>query len=224
MVMMPADPDLGVAQAYCMDRFEASRPDATFTSMGSDTSMAVSLPNVIPWYVNPMGSAALTTFQAACAAAGKYLCTKEQWYAGCTGPERNSYVFGNSFDKETCNCVATFCDDYCVEWGIDPGSCNTATSNCGYHCGTKNPLTNIICFDVEPTGQYRDCVNSSGARDVNGNVWEVVPVPVTDDARGYEVRGGAFNCGAPATRFLCTYNAGWNSLYAGFRCCSDIIE
>jgi hypothetical protein len=52
----------------------------------------------------------------------------------------------------------------------------------------------------------------------NGNVWEVVP---SGDSRGYQVRGGAFNCGAPSQRFQCDYNAGWNDLYAGFRCCQD---
>ena len=36
MVLIPANPDEGVSHAFCMDRFEASRADATSTSGGDD--------------------------------------------------------------------------------------------------------------------------------------------------------------------------------------------
>ncbi len=219
-VRIPSDSELDVDRAFCMDKYEASRSDATFDSMGSDTSVAVSQPGVIPWSVTPMSATALATFQSACSAAGKHLCTKQRWYTGCTGPDRNTYAFGNSFDPEICNCVATFCDDYCADHGIDPGSCNTNISNCGYYCGEiSDPPVRNECFHVEPTGQYPGCANAFGAMDMSGNLWEIVPSE--DDARGYEIRGGAFNCAGPTDRLQCTFNATWTSLYAGFRCCAD---
>ena len=72
-----------------------------------------------------------------------------------------------------------------------------------------------------PTGAFPKCTNGSGLYDVNGNVWEVVPVPTDQDSRGYQVRGGAFNCGSPSYRFECGFNATWSDLYAGFRCCRE---
>jgi hypothetical protein len=202
-------PDMvAVGSAYCVDTYEASRPDATATSQGTDTSMALSRPDVLPWMVNPMTDAHFAEFQAACAAAGKHLCTKDEWHAACSGPNGDPYVYGTTFDREVCNCVDTFCDDYCEENGV--ASCSTA-SNCGY---TYN------CFHEVPTAEFSACTNEYGTFDINGNVWEIVPSD--SDPRGYEVRGGAFNCAAASQRVSCSFNASWFDLYAGFRCCKPL--
>jgi hypothetical protein len=198
---------VAVGLNYCIDRYEASRRDATATEQGQDDSIALSRPGVMPWMVNPMSSAHFVAFQAACAAAGKRLCTREEWFAACTGPAQTPYVYGSVFDREACNCVDTFCDDYCAEHAIEPAQCTT-TENCGY---TYN------CFHAMPTGQFAGCTNAYGTLDINGNVWEIVPSDT--DSRGYEVRGGAFNCASPSLRVTCSFNAGWTDLYAGFRCC-----
>ena len=70
-----------------------------------------------------------------------------------------------------------------------------------------------------PTGDFFACTNDYGTFDICGNVWEIVPSDT--DLRGYEVRGGAFNCAGASARLQCTFNAGWTALYAGFRCCRD---
>ena len=103
----------------------------------------------------------------------------------------------------------TFCDEYCEANGIPPAECSTAP-NCGY---TYN------CFHASPTGAFPGCTNTFGTFDITGNAWEVVPSQ--SDPRGYEVRGGAFNCASAAVRLQCTFNASWTALYAGFRCCLD---
>lgn len=193
--------------SYCIDIYEASRSDATATSQGSATGRAFSKAGVIPWHVNPADKAARAEFETACELAGKQLCTAEQWFPACTGPAMNRYVFGNDFDRETCNCVDTFCDDHCRAEGIPEEECVTG-GNCGY---------TYDCFHVEPTGQFPGCTNELGTFDINGNVWEVVLS--TEDERGYEIRGGAFNCASASSRLECTYNADWIGLYAGFRCC-----
>jgi len=194
---------------FCIDRWEASRPDATAGTMGVDTTRAVSRAGVIPWYVSQMSQAVLLAFDGACRASGKRLCTKEEWYGVCTGPEQNLYFFGNVWDQESCNNVDSFCDDYCAAQAIE--ACDLA-ANCGYRYG---------CFKVVPTASFPRCVNADGVFDINGNVWEVVP---DASARGYQVRGGAFNCAGAANRLLCTYDAGWDALYAGFRCCKEREE
>ncbi len=198
---------VAVGSAYCIDRYEASRSDATASTQGTDATQAFSRPGVLPWMVNPMTAAHLAEFEAACGAAGKRLCTKDEWSAACTGPEENAFVYGGAFDREACNCVDTYCDDFCAEQGLE--SCSTA-SDCGY---------TYDCFHEAPTGSFPSCTNEYGTLDINGNVWEIVPS--TTDARGYEVRGGAFNCANASARVSCDYNANWTALYAGFRCCRD---
>lgn len=201
--------DMAAVGAVCVDLYEASRPDATETEQGVATGAARSVAGVIPWHVTPMTDAAFAEFEAACEDAGKRICEPSDWLAACEGPLGMPYVFGDVFDAETCNCVDTFCDDWCADNGVAPGDCET-TANCGYTYG---------CFHVVPTGSFPDCTNEYGTFDMSGNVWEIVPS--TTDARGYEVRGGAFNCAGAAARLQCTYNAGWVALYAGFRCCLD---
>lgn len=196
---------LGPKKAICMDKYEASHADATAESIGV-SPVATSRPGVLPWYVSHMSIEVLTEFENGCKASGKRLCTKEEWFEACNGPLNNIYFFGNIWNPETCNSVDSFCDDWCAEHGIS--SCNTS-ENCGYQ---------YYCFHVVPTGTFQGCTNEYGLYDVNGNVWEIVPV---DTPRGYEVRGGAFNCGSPSLRFRCDFVATWDALYAGFRCCKE---
>lgn len=224
-------PEMVPVDAVCMDRYEASRPNATATSVGTDESKAVSQAGVLPWYVNPMSPKAFSTFDAACKAAGKRLCGASEWLQSCQGPSSNTYFFGKSWDRAACNSVDTYCQECCDILGIS--SCPTG-ENCGYDSALSvsyTPETCFVtedygpschvCFHVMPTGAFPRCTNELGLYDVNGNVWEVVPVPASDDSRGYQVRGGAFNCGSPSSRFKCIFNATWSDLYAGFRCCKD---
>jgi len=218
MVHIPGNPGMGLDQGYCFDRHEASRADATADSMGSDTSVAVSTAGALPWYENPFSDAKLALFQAACGAAGKRLCQEEEWFYGCTGSDESTYVWGDDWDDEVCNCVDTWCDEFCEEHDIDP--CVT-TTNCGYTLSYAYP-DYPVPFHPVPTGSMEQCVNEFGAYDVNGNVWEIVLSDDSPKGWAYEIRGGAFNCGSPSVRLECTFSAGWKGLYAGFRCCKDL--
>lgn len=206
-----------VGLAYCIDVYEASRADAAADDPGTDDdSGAWSVPGVMPWVVNPMTADHFNTFQEACEAVGKHLCTKEEWFAACTGPPPGTvYVFGDTFDRETCNCVDTWCDDYCEEHGIPVEECNTGPG-CGYYCGYGGERNE--CFKLVPTGRFPECTNAYATYDMCGNTWEIVPSDT--DPRSYEVRGGACNCAGASTRLQCTFNASWVNLYAGFRCCT----
>lgn len=209
MVLIPANPNLGIDVPFCIDEYEASRPDATETDQGVDTSMALSLAGVIPWHVNPMSSDALDQMRDAAGTAGKRLCTAAEWTAACSGNSGLTYAYGNVFDPLACNCVDSFCAEYCADNGIAPVDCST-DANCGY---------TYSCFFVVPTGDFEDCRSGQGVFDLNGNVWEVVLSSI--DPRGYEIRGGGFNDAGAAGRLQCDFNADWSNLYAGFRCCRD---
>lgn len=201
--------DMVPVGSFCVDRFEASRPDATAADPGQDESLATSRPGILPWVVNPMTATDLDRFDTACRAAGKRLCTTTEWHSACSGPNETTYVYGSVFDREVCNCVDTYCDDHCASEGIASGDCNV-TANCGYA---------YTCFHLDPTGAHPNCTNEYGTYDINGNVWEAVPS--SSDPRGFELRGGAFNCAYASARVSCTYNASWSELHAGFRCCRD---
>jgi formylglycine-generating enzyme len=198
--------DMVEVGSICIDRYEASREDATAIDQGKATGKAYSVEGVMPWMVNPMTDEAYEEFKSACETAGKRLCNDNEWISACEGPEKLTYSWGNNWERKTCNNVDTFCDQFCEENGIPEATCNLS-ENCGYE---------YYCFKVLPTGTFKDCSNFAGSFDINGNVWEI-----TESGSGYKVRGGAFNCGGPTSRLQCSYSAGWKELYAGFRCCMD---
>jgi len=99
---------VSVCGAVCMDVYEASRPDATATDGGSDSSMAVSRAGVIPWYTDYLTlgqTMAVSEARSACAAAGKRLCTAQEWEMACAGMNEYVFTYGNKFNPGACNSI-----------------------------------------------------------------------------------------------------------------------
>ena len=85
-------------RATCVGKWEASRPDATSTSAGSDESYATSRAGVLPWaYVGH------ATAASACAAAGWRLCTRDELREMCQGPNDSAFPYGDTYNDQTCN-------------------------------------------------------------------------------------------------------------------------
>jgi Sulfatase-modifying factor enzyme 1 len=85
--------------AFCIDRYEASRPGATATDEGSGADHpAQSRRAVRPWTGMPWEVA-----KAACERAGKRLCTGAEWQKAAGGPAGFLYPGGFDFDPEVCN-------------------------------------------------------------------------------------------------------------------------
>ena len=85
----------------CIDRFEASRPDATAYEPGVEFGAARSVQGVLPWQPQSPVEAV-----SACAMAGKRLCGHEEWLAACTGslgPSGFLYPYGNAYKERVCN-------------------------------------------------------------------------------------------------------------------------
>lgn len=84
---------------FCIDKYEASRPDSTDVSAGINSSEATSRAGVLPWTDVP-----LSTAIAACAGAGKALCTLQQWRGGCGGAAGQVYPYDASeYTQGLCN-------------------------------------------------------------------------------------------------------------------------
>jgi formylglycine-generating enzyme required for sulfatase activity len=201
---------VAVADLFCMDRYEASRPNATDTWQGDDNSTASSRENVLPWFPVTKATAA-----AACAAAGKRLCAPEEFLAGCQGPGGSVYPYGDTYLPLLCNGIDTYCS-----CGL--GSVCEGISPCPYpHCFNSPPAGESVpasgcgsAMHVTPTGAFPQCVSAYGAWDISGNVWELVD----DGTPEGEFRGGAYNCIDSETLHRCDY-ATTNILAKGFRCC-----
>jgi sulfatase modifying factor 1 len=191
-----------IERRFCIDMYEASRPDATADSEGTDSAMAVSRSGVLPWRVENNAEAA-----KACRTAGKSLCTEDQWLTACRGSSGTVYSYGDEYSPLKCNGIDTYC------------FCDSDQA-----CGDRDPCPYPYCyhdcgasFRVEPTGRFTECTNDFGVFDMNGNVWE--HVLDGDDTR---IRGGAYNCSDSKTLHRCDYIPGdWEPSARGFRCCAE---
>jgi len=188
--------DVG-GRSVWIDRYEASRPDATGDSAGRSGARRCSVPGVLPWTSVGFGEAA-----AACAAAGKRLCSAEEWLAACAGAAGLAYPYGAAYEPDRCN-------------GLDfdgvPGGADDDR--------------------LLPTGAaaLSSCVSAAGVHDLSGNAREWTDdVRGDTGAPSYTpivvVRGGSYD--TPAAGLACAFDlaraAATTRLPAlGFRCCAD---
>ncbi len=207
------DDMVSVDDMYCIDRYEASRPNATSTWSGDDDTRATSRPDVIPWY-----PVTLEVARTACICAGKRMCTPDEVTTTCQGPDQTVYAYGNDFDPVICNSIDTYCR-------CGAGQTCDGITPCPYpHCYNQPPAGETspsggcgAMPHVMPTGSFPDCTNEYGAYDLNGNVWEMVDNGTTSG----EFRGGAYNCIDSERLHKCDF-AATNISAKGFRCCADV--
>jgi len=145
--------------------YEASRPDATDSSLGLFTNRACSRTGVTPW-VNVTYPEA----EAACAALGADLCTEAEWYEAC------SY---NTVSNTADYCEWSFENLVCTDTDYGANKCNGADNGAG---------------DILSTGAMSSCYrtheNGRDVYDLSGNVKEWTKER-SGDLR--PLRGGAMN-------------------------------
>lgn len=140
----------GVPGGVLVDKYEASKPDATSSSEGSDSSKANSKSNVVVWTgIN------WTDAGAKCAAAGKHLITMTEWGSIANWSDDNGTIpHGNNNYMKASEDAAEVCPDDPTTGGADRCLSNEATK-----AGS-------------PAYTWTHNHQSSGIWDLNGNVWE----------------------------------------------------
>jgi hypothetical protein len=184
------------ATTFYMYRYEASRPDATASGLGSASHRSCSKVGVYPWR-----NVTKTEAEAACAASGKRLCTEAEWQLGCAGAGGLAFPYGNTYDADACNGREVDLD--CS--GAD--SDELAVAGRSFSC---------------PPGGSSACVSTTGAVDMSGNLREWTSTAV--GASSFRVRGGGFDnieAGLRCDFAFIAFTPDTAFPNLGFRCCSD---
>jgi hypothetical protein len=83
---------------FYVDRYEASRPDATASSVGLNEARRCVNGGALPWTFTTQAEAA-----KACAATGARLCTAAELQVACEAGLADLYPYGMSYQPLTCN-------------------------------------------------------------------------------------------------------------------------
>lgn len=186
------------APTFWIDVYEASRPDADASTAGNASHRACSKIDALPWV-----GVTYTQAVAACAAAGKRLCTEAEWQGVCEGAGQTSYPYGNTYSATACN-------------GKD------------YDHDCANPNDEELLATGTPFGcpppANSACVSAAGIIDLSGNAREWTSTLVGTLPNTRRVKGGSFNDirqGLTCQRSFISFAEDIAFPNLGFRCCSD---
>lgn len=167
------------------------------------TPVATSRPGVVP-------SGYLSSFsaEAPCRAAGKRLCTLDEWTRACRGEEDRDFPYGDEYEQGACN-VHRFAHPAATLHG------NAST-------GHLDPRLHWVEDEGEPmlrpTGSSPGCVSRwgrDGLYDMVGNLDEWVDDPDGAFAGGFHARSTKRGCGAVIT----VHPRRYFDYSLGTRCC-----
>jgi hypothetical protein len=187
----------------CIDRWEAHLVGQSPYDVPT-AGVAASAPGTVPQaYIS--GDVA----GAACAAAGKRLCSRAEWELACTGGSR-TYPYGNSYDAAACN----------TERSSHPvldlfgGATNWSGSQ------LNDPRLNQLPDSLDLTGSNPSCVTPEGVYDLHGNVHEWIADPAGTFKGGFYV--DAVINGAGCSYTTTAHGTSYHDYSTGFRCCADL--
>jgi hypothetical protein len=185
---------------FCIDRFEASLEEldggafSPFHNPGTRRLRARSLEGAVPQgYLNEVQAA------AACAEAGKRLCTDTEWLRACRGPSGFTYPYGNVRMTGTCN------DHRAVHPAIEL----YGTSASWIFSHIDSPCLNQLDAGVAPTG----------VNDLMGNLHEWTADPAGTFRGGFYV-DTVLN-GNGCLYVTTAHDVNHWDYSTGFRCCHN---
>jgi len=194
---------------FCVDRYEAAlvlqsdgSPWSPYLNPGSTPVRAVSLAGAVP-----QSNISGTQSAAACAAAGKRLCTDAEWRRVCQGPQGTTYPYGDTRLPGVCN---------------DARVVNPVVQYFGSNDPSVFAMAADPCIDQQPgtlarTGAYAGCVTADGAFDMMGNLDEWTADPA-GTFRGGDYVDTALN-GDGCLYVTTAHDASYADYSTGFRCC-----
>lgn len=146
---------------------------------------------------------------AACEAAGKRLCSDDEWLAACRGKSSSTYPYGDEREPGRCN-----------DKGVSPLRTIHGAAEGLEVFGMEamnDPRLNQIAGTVARTGQFKRCKTSSGAFDMVGNLHEW-----TADGGG-TFRGGYYldnEINGKGCEYVTkAHSTKYHDYSIGFRCC-----
>ena len=136
--------------------------------------------------------------QDLCRAAGKRLCSEEEWELACRGPQGFMYGYGSVYE---------------------PGRCHTPN---------KIGSTWLRGPDRAPSGGYAECTTPYGVHDMIGNVWEWTAGTYAPGQSWHVVRGGSWfhsvNLARADTRYGRYLIPEYKLDLIGLRCCRAAVD
>lgn len=181
-------------------------PAPAWQRAGGYQPMAVSRPGVVP-----QGYVSRNVAAAACAMAGKRLCTLEEWKTACGGERATQFPYGPKYRDGACN---VFRDGHPAR--ILHGNASE---------GLLDPRLNRVALNGDPllrtTGATPACRSTWGddaVYDMVGNLDEWIDDPTGVFVGGFYARATRNGCDAKVSNHTATYF----DYSTGVRCCDRL--
>ena len=185
--------------------------------------------------VFPQGYISRVEASAACANAGKRLCSAREWLRACEGPEKRVYPYGNRARGDACNTGKP----HLMQKLFGPDM-----RIYRFDAHYNSPKLNRYPDFLAKTGEHTTCVNDTGVFDLVGNLHEWVSDRVdgtfrkllTERKVDYHVfetatdgngvfLGGFYSTtdqnGAGCGYVTPAHDPAYHDYSTGFRCCKD---
>ncbi len=196
---------------FCVDRYEAAlaladgTPWSPYFNPADRAVRAVSAAGLVP-----QGYVSGTQAAAACAAAGKRLCTDAEWLRACQGSAGTTYPYGDARMPGVCNDARA--QHPAIEYFGT--SADWIWSELGHPCINQLPAS------LDRAGANPGCVTEDGAFDMMGNLHEWTADPAGTFRGGFYV-DTVINGDGCLYRTTAHGVSHWD-YSTGFRCCADL--
>jgi hypothetical protein len=200
---------------FCMDRFEAHLVYRDTGSPHPYYVRPVDFTKVMAqsdYDVFPQGYLSQIESAAACANAGKRLCTLKEWMEACTASGKRRFAYGNERRGNKCNS------------GKAPHvmSLYFGGNYKGHYWDNdqfNDPMINVTHGYLAKTGAHHECIGERGESDLVGNLHEWV-----SDVGGNGMGTFAGSCYSdndlPCSYYAQVHARQYHDYSTGFRCCS----
>ena len=202
----PCAPEMAlVGKSVCVDRWEATIEGESPYAVPTG-GVAVSEGGV-----SPQGYISGEVAAAVCAAAGKRLCSLDEWMLACGGAEGRTWPYGDEYDLYACNDTYSGGHPMVDYFGTSDGVWDTEHMN--------DPGINQQPGTVAETGEFTGCVTPEGVHDLHGNLHEWVSTPDGTFKGGFYADAAINGAGCAYTTTAHAFS--YHDYSTGFRCCGD---